>query len=58
MSAFSANNGDLAWMEHYPAGASRGLVSRQESFRLTAANKTGKEWGSVLNFDTGDAQTG
>jgi hypothetical protein len=47
-----------AWMEHYPAGAWRGLVSRQKSFRFTAANKTGKEWGPVLNFDTGDAQTG
>jgi hypothetical protein len=47
-----------AWMEHYPAGAWRGLVLRQKSFLFTAANKTGKEWGPVLNFDAGDAQTG
>src|SRR5438874_1259271 len=26
-----------AWTEHYPAGAWRGLVSRQKSFRFTAA---------------------
>ena len=57
---FSAANGDLACLDgaFIPRGHGEDWCRGRSLSDFTGAKKTVKEWGSVLNFGTGDAHTG
>jgi hypothetical protein len=57
MSAFSAINGDLARLDGALSRRGMGTIGVGTE-ALVLKTKRGKNGGSVLNFDIGDAQTG